>query len=201
MSNPEAPNPAPAVEVASVAQYKTALRTAIRRNQEMEEVSHLNITAMLDIMTIILVFLLKTLGESAGAIPQSDDLMIPKSILQTEPAQEGVKVTISKSQIMVGNESVLMLPSRESLVNGVGARHKNGNPNTLLIVPLGNALRSARQMDKAILTAKGMDASSSEAMIICDNTVPYRLFMEVLYTLGQNEFATYHLMVMQSEAD
>ena len=69
-----------------------------------------------------------------------------------------------------------------------------------MIVPLGNALRSARQTDKAILTAKGMDASSSEAMIICDNTVPYRLFMEVLYTLGQNEFATYHLMVMQSEA-
>ncbi|MGC4086558.1 MAG: hypothetical protein QM756_01430 [Polyangiaceae bacterium] len=41
----------------------------------------LNITAMLDIMTIILVFLLKTLGESSAAIPQSDDLRLPNSFI------------------------------------------------------------------------------------------------------------------------
>lgn len=183
---------------ASVARYKSELRKSIRKNAHDVEVNFLNITAMLDIMTIILVFLLKTLGESTASVPQSDDLRLPRSVIQTQPPQEGVVVTISKSQIIVGDDRVLALPSRESLVQtGVGARYKRNGPNDLYIVPLGNALQAARKTDKMIRTAKGLDASSSEAIIIADLTTPYRLFMEVLFTLGQNEFGKYHLMVIQ----
>jgi biopolymer transport protein ExbD len=183
----------------STVRYKAELRRAIRRNAHDPEVNYLNITAMLDIMTIILVFLLKTLGESSAAVPQSKDLMLPKSIIQTQPAQEGVRVTISKSQILVGDDKVLDLPNSQSLAqSGVEARHKRG-ANSLYIVPLGNALQAARKIDRQVQEAKGLDPSSSEAIVIADNTTPYRLFVEVLFTLGQNEFGKYHLMVMQSK--
>jgi biopolymer transport protein ExbD len=190
---------APAQPRASIVQYKAELRKAIRRNAMEPEINYLNITAMLDIMTIILVFLLKTLGESSASVPQSRDLMLPKSIIQTQPAQEGVRVTISKSQLLVGSDKVLDLPNAQSLAqSGVEARHKRG-ANSLYIVPLGNALASARQIDRALREAKGLDPGSSEAIIIADATIPYRLFVEVLFTLGQNEFGKYHLMVMQSK--
>ncbi|MEO6599296.1 MAG: biopolymer transporter ExbD, partial [Polyangiaceae bacterium] len=180
--------------------YKAALRRAIRRNAMEPEINFLNITAMLDIMTIILVFLLKTLGESSAAVPQSDDLKLPLSIVKTPPGQDGVLVTISKSQIIVGDSKVLTLPGRESTAQtGVGAQYKRGGPNDLYIVPLGSALQSARRTDKAIRAAKGLDPSSSEAIIIADQTTPYRLFIEVLFTLGQSEFGKYHLMVMQGK--
>jgi biopolymer transport protein ExbD len=184
---------------ASTVRYKAELRKAIRRKASEPEVNYLNITAMLDIMTIILVFLLKTLGESSGSVPQNKDLMLPKSMIQTQPAQEGVRVTVSKSQVLVGNDKVLDLPNSQSLAqSGVEARHKRG-ANSLYIVPLGNALASARQVDRAVREAKGLDPSSSEAIIIADSTIPYRLFIEVLFTLGQNEFGKYHLMVMQAK--
>ncbi len=191
---PSAPPPR-----ASTVEYKAALRKAVRRHAVEPEVNYLNITAMLDIMTIILVFLLKTLGESSAAVPQSKDLMLPKSVIQSQPAQEGVRVTISKSQILVGNDKVLDLPSAPALAqSGVEARHKRG-ANSLYIVPLGNALAPARQIDRALREAKGLDPASSEAIIIADSSVPYRLFIEVLFTLGQNEFGKYHLMVMQAK--
>jgi biopolymer transport protein ExbD len=184
---------------ASTVRYKAELRKAIRRKASEPEVNYLNITAMLDIMTIILVFLLKTLGESSGSVPQNKDLMLPKSVIQTQPAQDGVRVTVSKSQVLVGNDKVLDLPNSQSLAqSGVEARHKRG-ANSLYIVPLGNALASARQVDRAVREAKGLDPSSSEAIIIADSTIPYRLFIEVLFTLGQNEFGKYHLMVMQAK--
>jgi biopolymer transport protein ExbD len=184
----------------SVAKYKAELRKAIRRNAHEPEVNFLNITAMLDIMTIILVFLLKSLGESTASVPQSADLTIPTSFIQTQPSQEGVVVTISKSQILVGEDKVIALPSRQSLAqSGVGAQFKRSGPNDLYIVPLGNALQAARKTDKVVRLAKGLDASLSEAIIIADNTTPYRLFIEVLFTLGQNEFGRYHLMVMQTK--
>jgi biopolymer transport protein ExbD len=181
----------------NIVRYKAELRKAIRRNAIEPEINFLNITAMLDIMTIILVFLLKTLGESSAAVPQSDDLRLPTSIVSTQPHQEGVTVTISKSQILVGDAKVLDLPGRESLVqSGVGALHKR---DQMYIIPLGNALQAARKTDVAVRRAKGLDPSSSEAIIIADMTTPWRLLVEVLFTLGQSEFGKYHLMVMQTK--
>jgi biopolymer transport protein ExbD len=184
---------------ASTVKYKMELRKAIRKNGGAAEVNFLNITAMLDMMTIILVFLLKGLSSSSASIPQSKDMTLPTSIITTEPAQEGTSVTISKTQILVGEDPhpIVMLPGRDSLAqSGIDARYKRNGPNDLYIVPLANALQSARQTDKLIRQAKGLDPSSSEAIVIADTTTPYRLLIEVLFTLGQSEFGKYHLMVL-----
>ena len=181
----------------SIVLYRAALRKAIRRNAHEPEINFLNITAMLDIMTIILVFLLKTLGESSAAVTQSDDLRLPTSVVQTEPTEDGVTITISKSQIMVGDDKVLTLPGRESLIqDGVGASNRR---DSFYIVALGTALQAARKTDAMVRRAKGQDPSSSEAIIVADMTTPYRLLVEVLYTLGQSEFGNYHLKVIQSK--
>jgi biopolymer transport protein ExbD len=184
---------------ASIVRYKMELRRAIRLNAKAPEVNFLNITAMLDMMTIILVFLLKGMATSSASIPQSKDMTLPTSIIQSEPAQEGTSVVISKTQILVGDDPhpVVMLPSRDSLAqSGIDAKYKRNGPNDLYIVPLANALQSARQTDKQIRQAKGLDPNSSEAIVIADTTTPYRLLIEVLFTLGQSEYGKYHLMVL-----
>jgi len=185
---------------APMPRFKAELRKAIRRNAAEQEVNFLNITAMLDMMTIILVFLLKSLGESSASVPQNDDLRLPKSIVQAQPSEEGVVVTVSKSQLLVGDKKVLDLPGRESLAQtGVGAQEKRSGPNDVYIVKLGNALQSARKLDRRVREAKGLDTSTSEAIIVADGTTPYRLLIEVLFTLGSSEFGKYHLMVMQGK--
>jgi biopolymer transport protein ExbD len=153
-------------------------------------------------MTIILVFLLKSLASSAGAIPQSDDLRLPASVMTGEPAEEGVLIIVSKSQIIVGEEStpVVKLPPREQLAaTGVDAKNKRGGANDMYIVPLGNALQHSRDIDKAVRAAKGLNPNASEALVVVDKTTPYRLLIEVLFTLGQSEFGKYHLMVMSGK--
>src|ERR1700736_6341996 len=94
----------PVSKPASLAVYKRELRKALARNRVEPEINFLNITAMMDMMTIILVFLLKTLSQSTASLPQSQDLQLPKSVLTTEPDSEpeGLPVIVSKSQIIVG---------------------------------------------------------------------------------------------------
>jgi len=193
---------APPAPKASIVRYKAALRKAIRRNKRDPEIDFLNITAMLDLMTIILVFMLKSMAASSASIPQSKDLTLPASMMVAEAAQEGVVVVISKSQILVGDDPnpIVLLPSREQLAqSGIDAKYKRSGPNDLYIVPLANALSHARETDKAIRAAKGLDPSSSEAIIVADGTTPYRLLIEVLFTLGQSEFGKYHLMVISGK--
>ncbi len=182
----------------SIVKYKATLRKAIRKNAREPEIDFLNITAMLDLMTIILVFLLKSLSASSASIPQSKDLALPSSIITTEAAQEGVVIVISKTQILVGDDPnpVVLLPGPEQLAqSGVDTKYKRSGPNDMYIVPLANALSNARDTDKKIRAAKGQDTSSSEAVIVADATTPYRLLLEVLFTAGQAEFGKYHLMV------
>ena len=184
---------------ASVVKFKGELRKAIRKNAKDPEVDFLNITAMLDMMTIILDVLRKGMSSSSASIPQSKDMTLPSSIITSEPAQEGTMVTVSKTQILVGEDPnpVVLLPSHDSLAaSGVDARFKRGGPNDLYIVPLANALQASRQVDKQIRSAKGLEPSSSEAIVIADSTTPYRLLIEVLFTLGQSEYGKFHLMVL-----
>jgi biopolymer transport protein ExbD len=121
--------------------------------------------------------------------------------MTTEPSQEGVVVVVSKSQILVGENAtpIVTLPNRAQLAQtGIDAKHKRGGPNDLYIVPLANALQHARDIDKAVRAVRNLDGPS-EAIIVADRTTPYRLLIEVLYTLGQSEFGKYHLMVISGK--
>lgn len=194
-ASPQAP--LPPQKPASMATYKRELRKAIKKKHKDPEIDFLNITAMLDMMTIILVFLLKSMSQSSASIPQSGDLTIPKSVLTTEASQEGVAVLISKSTIVVDDNIVAQVPA--DATHGVEGKYKRTGPTDLYIVPLANALQSWRERDRQVRIATGKDPSSSEAIIIADSNTPYRLLTEVLFTLGQSEFSKFHLMVLQGK--
>jgi biopolymer transport protein ExbD len=190
---------------ASIVRYKAALRRAIRRNRKDPEIDFLNITAMLDLMTILLVFMLQSISNSSDSIPQSKDLRLPSSIVREDasrPTPEGVVVTIAKSQILVGNDPtpVVLLPSREQLAqSGVDSRYKRSGPNDLYIVPLAQKLAAAREADIALRGARKQDTSTSEAIVVADEDTPYRLLVEVLFTLGQSQFGKFHMMVVKRQ--
>ncbi len=177
--------------------FNAALRKAKRRNAREPEIDFLNITAMLDLMTIILVFVLKSLASSTASIPQSEDLTLPVSLLATEPSEEGVVIRISKTQIVVGDESrpVAEYSNRDQLAqSGLDAKYKRAGAQDLYIQPLAQVLTKYRDIDKQLKESKGQPSDTSEAIIVCDETTPYRLLFEVLYTCGQSEFGKFHLM-------
>jgi biopolymer transport protein ExbD len=188
--------PAPPEKPASMATYKRELRKQIKKRALEPEINFLNITAMMDMMTIILVFMLKSMAASTAAIPQSNDLTVPASILTSEASQEGLVVLISKSNIVVDDTTVCPLPADAS--HGVEARYKKGGPNDLEITPLENATHQWRERDRQLRAAQGKP-NESEAIIVADKSTPYRLLCEILFTLGATEFSKFHLMVMQGE--
>ncbi len=187
--------PLPRAKPASMATYKRILRKEINKRRLEPEINFLNITAMMDMMTIILVFLLKTMSASTASLPQSSDLVMPKSVLTTEASQEGVAVMVSKSHVIVDDNVVCPVPA--DATHGIEGKYKRSGPNDLYVVPLANALQSWRERDKQVRLATGKDASHSEAIVIADSNTPYRLLVEVLFTLGQTEFSKFHMLVLQ----
>jgi biopolymer transport protein ExbD len=195
---PPTPQAVPRQKPASMVTYKRLLRKEIRRRAIEPEINFLNITAMMDMMTIILVFLLKSMAASSASLPSSDDLKMPKSVVTTEASQEGLAVIVSRSGILVDGNSICPVPPDPS--HGVEGRYKrSGGTNDLYIVPLANAAQAWRDRDVAVRAAMGKDTSSSEAILIADAGTPFRLLVEVIFTMGETSFAKFHLMVMQGK--
>jgi biopolymer transport protein ExbD len=192
--------PRPPQKPASMATYKREFRKALYKNRVEPEINFLNITAMMDMMTIILVFLLKSLSNSVASLPQSDDLKLPKSVLtqDMDGQPEGIPLIVSKSQVIAADSVICPVPA-DAAQYGLEAKYKRGSRNDFYIVPLGSALQAWRDTDKKLRAAAGKDPSQSEAILIADGSTPYRVLTEVMYTLGQTEFAKFHMLVLQGD--
>ena len=168
-------------------------RNAMARKKRKErqaagEIRELNITAMMDMMTIILVFLLKSYTASAVSMTSSEDLKPPVSTTRATP-RDTVAVTVTMRSILVGDRRVL------ELNNGV---IPSAALQGRLIVPLSAALKKEVEKQKYIASKNPAAPFSHELSVIAHRQIPYDLLLTVLYTAGQNELENYRFVVLQS---
>ena len=164
----------------------------MRRSVDTDEVNFLNITAMMDMMTILLVFMLKSLSTQNSNITMSDQLTLPQSGT-TSKAQESISVTITKSAVLVDGDPVVPVH-----LGNVDSSYKSGGGTGLVITPLYNNLKNHATMHKMLAT-RGGGPFEGEITIIADKTTPYRLITEGLYTAGEAEYGKYRLVVLSKE--
>ncbi len=185
MSEPNNP------EMARTSDVKRIIRKRLRRMPEHEH-QELNIYAMMDMMTILLVFLIQQFATTSANITQSAELQIPTSTSE-RPAEPAVVVTISQNDILVDGTRAL------SLRNGlVDPSLKNGGANAFLINPLLDPMQAKRDLHKLIASRNPQRPFSGEVQIVADKRTPYRTLIEVVYTCGQAEFKNVRFVVVQT---
>jgi biopolymer transport protein ExbD len=169
---------------------KRLIRKKQRRNAQDPEITYLNITAMMDMMTIILVYLLKQFSVTTTAVA-SDEIRLPYSSSQL-PMKQAVNVTITKNAILVEDSQVVALRNGQ-----VDPSDKQGGANSYLVTPLLTVMGQHRDRLKAIAARSQSNRFEGEVTIQADAGTPYRLVTEVLYTVGQAEFGRYRLVVLK----
>ncbi len=172
-----------------------AYRRARRKAREAAgEVKELNIVAMMDMMTIILVFLLKSYQTSAIDVNMSPDLAIPASTTQLHP-QENITVTVSMSEVAVNDKAVLRVDRGAIPVSAKeGAR-----ADAFYVGAVYDALKKEVDKQKYIAQYNRDAPFTGRVNLVADKKVPYRTLMEVLYTAGQAELGEYKFMVLKQD--
>ena len=170
---------------------KRAIRGYARKLAEPDVVKDLNITPMMDMMTIILVFLLKTFSSSTSTITFDQNLQVPKSITQLKP-KEAVSVTITKKIVLVEGDAIAPINNGK-----VDPAVKRDGENGYYITPLVDMLERHSRKEKKVAELTGQKFEA-QLMLIADQTTPYRLLTEVLYSCGQAGYANYRLLVLKS---
>jgi len=188
---PGRPTPAQLEHERNTRMFRRARRKARERAGEIKE---LNIVAMMDMMTILLVFLLKSYQASTLSVNMGASLTIPVSSTQLQP-QENISVTISQSELSVNDRLVLPLER-----GTIPAKAKEGSKQEAFFVGVVyDALKKEVDKQKYIAQYNKAAPFTGRINVVADRQITYRTLMEVLYTAGQAELGEYKFMVMKNE--
>jgi len=171
--------------------YRRARRKARHRAGEIKE---LNIVAMMDMMTILLVFLLKSYQASTLSVNQHEGLTIPVSSTQLVP-QENISITVSMNEVAVNDRQVVQMQG------GVipPSYKEGGRAEAFYVGSVFEALKKEVDKQKYIAQYNKNAPFSGRINVVADKRVTYRTLMEVLYTAGQAELGEYKFMVMKND--
>jgi biopolymer transport protein ExbD len=160
---------------------RAIIRKAVKRVPEGEEIRHLNIMPMMDMMTILLVAFIFQASVTATAL-EAGSVTLPHSMTD-EPLPENASTLIITSTAIVveGNEIV---PIRNGVID---ASEIEGGARGYKISKLSRELKSLRDDEKG----KAKDPNAvPELMIIADRTTPFRLLFDVIYSAKGDKSST-----------
>lgn len=177
----------------------------------------LNINSMMDIMTILLVFLLVSVTSDPLAIKENNTLKLTRST-SNFPAVYSTPITVNKQEIVVDQKRALPVacklngrPCTEDDFEKQGAQFyidpvnkEHGKRESLLIVPLQTQLKKSidrmkdQNMDLPEEVRKKYLLNQGVATIICDRDMPFRMIAEIVYTTAMVELHDIRFAIVYS---
>lgn len=168
---------------------RKARRSKGRRD---EEGAVLTMNSFMDILVIMLVFLMKNFGDLPIKVA-GQDLQVPKSNTQLV-AEDMTSITISRGAILVNDQKAVDIKD-----GNVDKSQKKGGEASLYIQPLFDKLTEATK--KSQRNAEALRQKYEPVVtIVADQTTPYRLITEVMYTAGQAELSKFKFAVIKGES-
>ncbi len=134
------------------------------------------LTSLVDVMAIILIFLIKTFSTEGNIITPSSDLELPVSTSEKKPSPRW-SIEISRNAVM--SEGAYISPTA-----GFAKR------DSLLMPELYKWLQAMRRL---------RGDTTSKALIQCDREVPYAIVKKVMYTCSKAKFTDFSVLVIREE--
>ena len=168
-------------------QQKKKLKKLARRNAEVKEAS-LGMTSLMDIVSIIVIYLLKSYASDPVLIQPIAEQKIPMSATDS-PIQQGVAIYISNKELMFNEKKLVALKD--------GVIDPNAIKNKHLISPLFDAMVEEAEKSKQMAEKTRTDWEA-RALIIGDQRLKFKTLVDVMYTAGRAEYVEYAFCVIQS---
>ena len=175
---------------------RSLIRKAVHRVPEGEEIRHLNIMPMMDMMTILLVAMIFQLSTASAM--SSSDVDLPFSQSHEEFPEGAVTLTIAKEAILVEGSPIVPVKNGD-----VDSSEKEGGALGIKITKLSQFLGAVRAEFDAKRTAEGKvkagEESIPELFIIADKSTPYRLLFGVIASARAPEagYRRFRLIVLE----
>jgi biopolymer transport protein ExbD len=143
----------------------------------------LNITSLIDVLTVLIFFLLKSMTVTSVVISPPADLVIPRTASDT-PLEDSVSVSLSNQELRMNNEVVVKLTDGQfDKTDFDSDRRTLKNLKTLL----DKAAQEKRQ--------PAADELPTKIIIQADKDLPFHTIQFLLHTAALSGFTDYQFVV------
>jgi biopolymer transport protein ExbD len=149
----------------------------------------LNLNAMIDMMTVLLVFLLKQYSSDPVSISESADLRLPHS--NTDQAvKDSVAISVTKKWVMVEDDAIV--PINDGQIDPSSLQSAES-----VIIPVLQQKVEQKLEDNAAWAKQFGRPETRIATIIADSDTPYRVLIQVMTTAGAAGIQNFKFAAMQ----
>ncbi|CAN5397969.1 hypothetical protein BH10BDE1_BH10BDE1_19780 [soil metagenome] len=152
----------------------------------------IQITSMVDMFVILLVFLLKSYSTSPVQITASDQLTLPASTSTKDPV-DVLKLVVSKSGIFVDEKKIVELKDGVLSVGDVDAN------DTQFIRALYTELDEQAKKTRTIASQNTELEFDGKVIMQAERTLPYDVLRKVMYTSMMAGYSDVKIAVMLKE--
>ena len=156
-----------------------------RRTRKYSEDVHFSLTSMMDMMTIILVFMIKNMDAEGQLLTQAENLILPISTSKIQPKTVSLTVVVDANYVIADNEQVV--PTPDVLAQ-----------EDLLVTRLDEILKDRRAIEQEHALKMGLPADEAGNIIVqIDKNIPYDVMYKVMATCGFSGYTNIAFAVMQ----
>lgn len=159
------------------------------RKRKVQSSFILNITALLDILVILIFFLLKSYSTDPAQINTVSSIKLPEST-STQKLIDAVSMTVTQEGVYVDNQKIIPLE------NGIIGNVKRDGKT---IVPLYDALRKAAENAKFIAKNSKDLKFDGKITLQADKKLRFHVLKDIMMTAGQAEYEEFKFLVLKSE--
>ena len=145
----------------------------------------LMLTSMMDMFTIILIFLLFSFSENPETLHLGKDLDLPRSNSEVGYTK-AVKIVLSKSELRVNDEVMAQVQDRQI----VGLATEDLKSSSLF-----QRLKTYRESHKI----KDSESQAQHVLFMCDKTHSFTTINNVIKTAGLAGFANFQFAVIEEK--
>ncbi|MFH0920052.1 MAG: biopolymer transporter ExbD [Fibrobacterota bacterium] len=144
---------------------------------------NLQLTSILDLMTIILVFLLKMFSAEGQILTQGENLILPQSTSKASPKEAMLSIEVNREWVLVDHIPMVKVAKvREN--------------QDVYIPEIKEKLAFAREQEENMVKIGALQRVRGEAVMQVDKNVEYDVLFKVMATCGEEGFNNIRFAVM-----
>jgi len=160
------------------------------RHQKAKMSAELNITSMMDMFTIILVFLLKSFSADGSILTNADNLVLPNSISKKKPAEVNLQLAVTQDMILLDNQAVV--PTED-------ARNIPSEEPDPVITKLEEKLKVQLAMEEEMVRMGALNAVQGNIIVQVDKNIDFDVLFKIMNTCGKSGFNNMNFAVMERD--
>ena len=160
-----------------------------RRSRQYGEANNLSLTSMMDVMTIVLVFLIKQIDAEGQLVTAAENLVLPNSTSTKVPKEVSLGLIVDQNWVLVDGQRIV----ETNIVS---------EQDSLLVEALDVVLKEKRETEKAALLARGeSDEGGGNIIVQLDKNTYYDIMFKVMATCGASGFTNVAFAVNMKNAE